>query len=491
MLRKFLLGIMALLTFSGLQAQSDTVKAFINQTLNYSMPLLNTFEMYFSTRELSLEQPYGSKSERNKSASIPELKASLVDSVEDAITYSALGTAFDAKYQIDSAKYYHAKAVLLADRLLLKYPDSVSYLSFMVFSGLYLNEVNLANRWMERFKVTPETEPDYLLLRYLVCGYTGCGFELRDEIRLKYKSDTSNQSYIYLLSMFDFQLEAINSFINTDKEFRSVEQVLPMKELRNLPSKKESEFDYAIFSLGYYSIYHITRFLNVADDSLAKSSFLKETEATRNKVLKLLKDRDFHNEVTAYFHLGTSYMSEMEFRKAVKFLKKSIKETPGNIGNGMLYNNEKAYNNLFSAYLMMGDTSKAISLLIQKTKDKPAGLLEVDDYIDLATLHYTLGDNEKANEYLNLSFELTEQKPEAWLLKAAVDRKLKGTKEGLKALEKAYELNKEKEEVYLMLSMFYAELGDRRTAKGFAEVVYNVRPQNSLATNLVALMYLW
>ncbi|TNE82063.1 MAG: hypothetical protein EP332_01940 [Bacteroidetes bacterium] len=491
MYRTFVALAIGILNFGFAQAQSDTVKAFINKTLNYQMPLINNFEVSFSLSEMGVNAPSVFQGRVKGTESVEELKAMLQDSLEDAVIFSAIGSAFDAAVQIDSAQYYHVRAYIRGSRLLKKHPSDIRMLTPLVFSALYLNEINAAEVWMQRFQVNDSNESDFLLLRSMLCSYTGCGTALQDDIQKKVSEKRNSQAELNLLALLDFQLDAARSFMYQQKRFPAFEEVLKLKYLDQLQAQGEAEFLRHALRLGYYAIHHYSILASYGEDSLKKSAFLKATAESRDAMTKLMRNSNFNNKVTAEYFIGTSLLSEGEYRKARKHLERSIKNTPVSIGNGMLYNNEKAYNNLFYCYLMDADTSAALDLLDRKLEMKPAGVAELDDILDKATLHYIQGRTESASVLLKQVMDKTDRKFEAWTLQAVINRKLVGAKTGLADLEKAYEINNQRADIFLLLSLFYADLGDRETALRFAKRVYDSQPGNSMAVQVVTMLYYW
>ncbi len=489
--KSFAAFVLSLFFVGSVQAQSDTVKAFINKTLNYQMPLINNFEVSFSLSEMGVKAPTVPLGKVQGQETVEELKAMVKDSLEDAVIFSAIGSAYDALFQVDSAQYYHVRAYIRGSRLLKKHPSSIQILTPLVFSALYLNEINAAEVWMQSFQVNDSNEAGYLLLRSMLCSYSGCGPTLQDSLQKKVGERRSTQAEINLLALLDFQLDAAQSFQYTNKTFPPFEQVMKLKYLDLLNNKVEAEFLRHSLRLGYYAIHHYSILAAFGEDSLKKSPFLKASEESRKALSKLLRNKSFENEVTAEYFIGTSLLSEGEYRKSRKHLEKSIQTTPARIGNGMLYNNEKAYNNLFYCYLMDADTTAALTLLERKITEKPAGIQEIDDVLDKATLHYIQGRTDQAAELVQEVMNKTTQKFEAWTLQAVITRKLHGTKAALPELDKAYEINKQRADVYLIMALFYADLGERDIALRFAKKVYESQPSNTLAVQIVSMLYNW
>lgn len=489
--RTFAALVLSLFSFGIANAQSDTVKAFVNKTLNYQMPLINNYEVSFSLSEMGVKAPQVITGKVKGQESIEELKSMLKNSLEDAVIFSAIGSAFDALYQIDSAQYYHVRAYIRGGRVLKKHPSDIQMLTPLVFSALYLNELNAAEVWMQSFQVTESNEAAYLLLRSMLCSYSGCGPILQDSLQVKANEKRGSQTELILLALLDFQLDAAQSFRYVNKTFPAFEDVMKLTYLSQLNDKTEAEFLRHSLRLSYYAIHHYSILAAYGEDSLKKSPFLKASEESRKALSKVMRSKGFENVVTAEYFIGTSLLSEGDYKKAKKHLELSIQNTPSTIGNGMMYNNEKAYNNLFYCYLMDADTAAALSLLQRKFAEKPSGVEELDDILDQATLHYIQGRTEQAAELVQQVMAKTTEKFEAWTLQAVINRRLKGTQAGMTDLDKAYEINKQRADVYLIMALFYADLGDREMAFRLAKKVYDGQPSNTMAVQIVSMLYNW
>ncbi len=177
------------------------------------------------------------------------------------------------------------------------------------------------------------------------------------------------------------------------------------------------------------------------------------------------------------FIIGTSYMKNKDFDKALSSLSAAIEKSPNNIGT---------YNSLGTCYMALGRTDDAIKTYEKALELAPGMPMS---YFNLGSAYQIKQEHEKAVEYLEKAAELEED--ESFLAALAMSEvKLKKYDSALKHYKQLALMCPGKENYKYNLITCYEALGDIETAISMLENLVYVNPKFILPAQKLASLYI-
>ena len=177
------------------------------------------------------------------------------------------------------------------------------------------------------------------------------------------------------------------------------------------------------------------------------------------------------------FIIGTAYMKNKEFSKAIMPLEKAFEKAPQNLGT---------LNSLGTCYMASGETKKAISTYEKAIEISPESPMS---YFNLGSAYQITQDHKKAVEYLKKAVELDED--ESFLVAWAMSEvKLGNYTTALKLYKQLALLCPGKENYKYNIVTCYEALGELATAIKMLEEIVYINPKFILPAQKLASLYI-
>ncbi len=177
------------------------------------------------------------------------------------------------------------------------------------------------------------------------------------------------------------------------------------------------------------------------------------------------------------FIIGTAYMKNKEFDKALEPLKSALCKEPNNLGT---------LNSLGTCYMASGNTAKAISTYEKALEINPKAPMA---YYNIGSAYQIQQNHSKAVEYLKKALELDED--ESFLVALAMSEvKLGQFENALKHYKQLALLCPSKENYKYNIVTCYEALGDFNTAIKMLEGMVYVNPKYTLPAQKLASLYI-
>lgn len=200
-----------------------------------------------------------------------------------------------------------------------------------------------------------------------------------------------------------------------------------------------------------------------------------------NDILETIKyaqqAKTFDDDYIFDFIIGTAYMKNKEFDKALEPLKSALEKGPRNLGT---------LNSLGTCYMATGNTAKAISTYEKALEINPKAPMA---YYNIGSAYQIQQNHSKAVEYLRKALELDED--ESFLVALAMSEvKLGQFENALKHYKQLALLCPSKENYKYNVVTCYEALGDFSTAIKMLEGMVYVNPKYTLPAQKLASLYI-
>ena len=177
------------------------------------------------------------------------------------------------------------------------------------------------------------------------------------------------------------------------------------------------------------------------------------------------------------FIIGTAYMKNKNFEKALEPLLTAQEKSPNNIG---------IYNSLGTCYTALGKTDEALSTYEKSLDLNPRNPMT---YFNLGSVYQIKQNHEKACEYLKKAIELDED--ESFIAALAMsETKLKRYEDALAHYKQLVLMCPGKENYKYNLITCYEALGDTQTAIKMLENLVYINPKFTLPAQKLANLYI-
>lgn len=201
---------------------------------------------------------------------------------------------------------------------------------------------------------------------------------------------------------------------------------------------------------------------------------INDTE-TAIEYAKLAKEID--DDFIFDFIIGTAYMKQKEFEKAIEPLEMALSKDVENLGT---------LNSLGTCYMATNDMEKAISTYEKALELNPKAPMT---YYNLGSAYQIKQDHKKAIQYFRQALDICED--ESFLSALAMSEiKIKNYEEALKIYKQLAVLCPSKESYKYNVVICYEALGDISTAIKMLEEIVYVNPKNIQPAQKLAGLYI-
>ena len=201
---------------------------------------------------------------------------------------------------------------------------------------------------------------------------------------------------------------------------------------------------------------------------------LSDTQACINLAIQA---KTYSEEFIFDFIIGTAYMKEKEFGKAVNFLEEAIQKEPINLGS---------LNSLGTCYMAIGDMEKAIETYEKAIEINPKSSMT---FFNVGSAYQIKQEHDKAIVYFKKAIEIEED--ESFLSALAMSLvKLQKFEEALKIYKQLAVMCPSKENYKYNVVICYEALGELDTAIKMLEEIIYVNPKYILPAQKLASLYI-
>ncbi len=187
--------------------------------------------------------------------------------------------------------------------------------------------------------------------------------------------------------------------------------------------------------------------------------------------------KTFEDDYIFDFIIGTAYMKNKEFDKALPALKSALEKEPRNLGT---------LNSLGTCYMATGNAAQAIVTYERALEINPKAPMA---YYNIGSAYQILQNHDKAIEYLKKALEIDED--ESFLVALAMSEvKLGQYENALKHYKQLSLLCPSKENYKYNVVTCYEALGDFNTAIKMLEGMVYVNPKYTLPAQKLASLYI-
>lgn len=187
--------------------------------------------------------------------------------------------------------------------------------------------------------------------------------------------------------------------------------------------------------------------------------------------------KTFEDDYIFDFIIGTAYMKNKEFDKALPALKSALEKEPRNLGT---------LNSLGTCYMATGNAAQAIVTYERALEINPKAPMA---YYNIGSAYQILQNHDKAIEYLKKALEIDED--ESFLVALAMSEvKLGQYENALKHYKQLSLLYPSKENYKYNVVTCYEALGDFNTAIKMLEGMVYVNPKYTLPAQKLASLYI-
>lgn len=198
---------------------------------------------------------------------------------------------------------------------------------------------------------------------------------------------------------------------------------------------------------------------------------------TKTCISFAIQAKSYSEEFIFDFIIGTAYMKDKEFSKAIDFLLEAMNREPENLGT---------LNSLGTCYMATGKMEKAISIYEKALEINPKAPMA---YFNIASAYQVRQEHEKAIIYLKKAIEISEE--ESFLAALAMSQvKLQKFEDALKVYKQLAVMCPSKENYKYNVVICYEALGDISTAIKMLEEIIYVNPKYLLPAQKLASLYI-
>ena len=307
--------------------------------------------------------------------------------------------------------------------------------------GIVLFELEKISEAFTEFKQLEALNPDYKNLNYYLalCYKKEKNYMAVLEYAQRALEDTPENPAIYIL--------LAQNYLSLEKEEEAI------KIFNTGENKGINDFE-------FYLAWGIT---------LLKTEKIEEAKAKINKALEMN-----NNDSNALYRMGACFYKEKNYEKAESYFKQAIIENPNNTiaiaDLGMIYYDKNEYENAISTFF------KAISISTQKYYL----------YFYIANCYYKIGRIKKSIEYYEKTIEYYPNHLEALINYSVSLLDVGNTKEALRKIRNAYQINRNSEKVLLVYALAGFKAGIYNDTIEKTDKILEISPTNKDAKLLKA-----
>jgi len=407
-MRNFLLLITFSLTVAtSLMAQSSEIK--LEKDALEAFTISSNMDFQFNARDVEKLRPETMKVKPATMETISEIRARFNgDAFNNGKVAQEMGQIFSRMFASDSSYFYFSKAIDFYKNAMEAEAANPKLYAALGECYTQVRKMAAAAKMLHitlELDSTDSTARTLLPTLYLMTGDFGSALVT---IKKGLEIDPTSVRELSLLSSVKllefFSQSRAEPFGTPSDHYKKlpVDSIIDLKEIKKLSEENPKNTDLqllyqlgrqmAVFSKAYFTFSVKERRFGLNDNDH------KVIADLQRYYKKALKERPRKNKFILYHGYAFTCMLENDFEAAVPWLRKAIKSQDGN-KSASAANVGQVYDNIASAYLLAGDTTKAEQVILEKVKVRP-GLDRIPtDITRLARFEARKGNLEKVVSY--------------------------------------------------------------------------------------------
>lgn len=267
---------------------------------------------------------------------------------------------------------------------------------------------------------------------------------------------------------------------------KKLEEIIYYSSLDAACKKYPNNFE---LKLLYEMFQQLTLVIKVTSEEFKPTLYDKQQVAQMKLFFETaLKRNDFPNQSTFYKSLANLYLIDGDYKKSIPYFQKAI-ELKLNATNNSLSNAGGLYDQLTSAYILMGDTLGAQKVQQDRIAKQPEVDLKAKDYSDMARYYFYYKKYDLAKEYCNKALAIDTLCADAYSGLAAVAL-IKGNNDAAYIFcVTAVKINTDNEDLFTQSAIIWMLKKEYASAYYCLNVALLINPEAKLAKSIMDLYY--
>jgi len=395
---------------------------------------------------------------------IEAIQKKITATPKDVSLYTEIAGIYSRLKMPDEAALYRRKSFEVISEVIKEHPDSSN--AIFLLGNIYMSALQMDSA-MAKYQTALVKNPDntdalmilpfmHILNNHYDSAYA---FIIHQTERKPVNPVIYESLPVYYIYKFYAQLNALNDIPVIVKDALESETLISLKLLKDHYEQDRSDFKRELLYRITYQVCYSTlvTYKTVNDSSFNTKNIRfvlspkdeKNLQASEDFFMKCLRGKKPENKYIVYKILGNINLLLNKPEKAIPYLKKTIKLKPvdkSTVGD----NASEDYDNLIAAYFILKDSLNYEKTLLEKIKVQPAIDPVAADYLMAAKVCVDQKRFTEAEERFKEALAIDPKNADSYLGLALTCFLADNRKEALSHINRAFELNPKKWELFIL-----------------------------------------